>query len=303
MRSLAAFALRGRLQAALAVMGVMALAVVLPPAGLLSLAIIALVTLRHGAWSGVEMIAVAALFGAAVGWVTVGNPWAAAVYAVVLWLPVWGMALVLRERIDLSLAIQFATAFGVVAVLGFFAWNSQPTEFWQGALNTMFAAMLDAAPTPEDAGALRDSLSKAASFMTGLVVAGLVTTLIMAVFLARWWQAALFNPGGFGNEYLAIHAPRALSLLVFALMAGGFLADGVLAGICRNVLVVATVLYLCVGVSALHGLCARLRWRKALLILLYALVFVVPQVILPIALIGVTDAWANWRHLKPADPA
>lgn len=298
MRSLAAFTLKGRTQAAIATLGVMALSLVLPPAGLVSLALIALVTLRNGGREGLELVGIAALFSAVAGSLAVGNSWAAAVYAIALWLPMWGVALVLRERIDLALAVQAAIMLGILAVLGFFAWNDQPTLFWESFLNTLFRPLLENAPTPEDAAQVRGHLVQASEYMTGIVAAGLATTLIMALFLARWWQAELFNPGGYGKEYLAIRSPSLLSLLTLGLLAMAVWGGEEISRACRNLLVVLTVLYLCIGTATLHSLCANLRWRRWLLALLYGVIFVVPQAILPIALFGLADSWADWRRLK-----
>jgi hypothetical protein len=297
-RSLAAFTLKGRTQAAIATLGVMALSLVVPPAGLVSLALIALVTLRKGGWEGLALVALAALFSAVLGSLTVGNPWAAAVYAVALWLPMWGVALVLRERISLALAVQAAVLLGIVAVLGFFAWKEQPGLFWENFLNALFRPMLENAPTPAEAAQLQGYLVQWSEYMTGIVAAGLSLTLIMALFLARWWQAELFNPGGFGKEYLAIRSPRLLSLLTVGLLAAAVWGGEEVGRLCRNVVVVLTVLYLCIGTATLHSLCANVRWRRWLLVLLYAVVFVVPQAILPVALFGLADSWADWRRLK-----
>lgn len=298
MRSLAAFTLKGRIQAAIATLGVMALSLLLPPAGLVSLALIALVTLRNGGREGLALVGLAALFSAVAFSLAVGNPWAAAVYAVALWLPMWGVALVLRERISLALALQTAIMLGILAVLGFFAWNDQPAVFWENFLGLLFRQSLENAPTPEDAAQFRGHLVQASEYMTGIVAAGLATTLIMALFLARWWQAELFNPGGFGKEYLAIRAPSPLSLLTLGLLAMAVWGGEESSRICRNLLVVLTVLYLCIGTATLHSLCANVRWRRWLLAVLYVVIFVVPQAILPIALFGLADSWADWRRLK-----
>lgn len=303
MRSLAAFALKGRTQAAIATLGVMALSLILPPAGLVSLALIALVTLRNGGREGLELVALAALFSAVASSLAVGNPWAAVVYAVALWLPMWGVALVLRERIDLAQAAQAAILLGILAVLGFFAWKEQPALFWENFLSALFRPMLENAPTPADAAQLQGYLVQWSEYMTGIVAAGLSITLIMALFLARWWQAELFNPGGFGKEYLAIRSPNLLSLLTVGLLAAAVWGGEEVGRLCRNVVVVLTVLYLCIGTATLHSLCANVRWRRGLLVLLYVIVFVVPQAILPIALFGLADSWADWRRLKQSRAA
>lgn len=298
MRSLAAFALKGRTQAAVATLGIMALSMVLPPAGVVSLALIALVTLRNGGREGLELVGLAALLSAVVGSLAMGSPWIALAYVVALWLPMWGIALVLRERINLALAVHGAILLGVLVVAGFFTWVDQPVRFWEGLLDARFRPMLDSAPSPEDAAQLRARLSQAAEYMTGIVATGLATTLIMALFLARWWQAELFNPGGFGQEYLGMRSPGFLAVLTLSLLAVAVWGGEAFVPLSRNVLVVLTVLYLGIGTATLHCLCAKARWRRWLLALLYVVVFVVPEAIPPIALFGLADSWANWRRFR-----
>lgn len=303
MRALATYILKGRAQAVVATLSILALSLVLPPAGLVCLALIALVTLRHGGMEGLLLVGVAALFTAIAGSVALGTPWVAAVYTVALWLPIWGMAYVLRERVDLALALQTATMLGILAVLGFFAWNEHPTLFWGNFLTTLFQPLLERAPAPEVAAQFRAHLDQVAEYMTGIMAAGLLTTLILALCLARWWQAELFNPGGFGKEYLAIRSPAPLSLATLGLIAVAFLGGEELNLLCRNILVVLAMLYLCIGTATLHSLSANIRGRRWLLALLYGILFIVPQVILPIALFGLADSWADWRRLKQSHPA
>jgi len=44
-----------------------------------------------------------------------------------------------------------------------------------------------------------------AHFMSGVAAAGSVYGLLFGLFLARWWQAALYNPGGFRADYPIEH--------------------------------------------------------------------------------------------------
>ena len=43
--------------------------------------------------------------------------------------------------------------------------------------------------------------------MAGMLGAGTAMTSVLCLLLARYWQAALYNPGGFGEEFKALYYP------------------------------------------------------------------------------------------------
>ena len=53
--------------------------------------------------------------------------------------------------------------------------------------------------------------------LSAIFASGFVASLILTLLLARWWQSALFNPGGFRKEFYALRLPR---ILVFPTLAG-----------------------------------------------------------------------------------
>ena len=60
---------------------------------------------------------------------------------------------------------------------------------------------------------IKQSIQLFAQFMTGGVAAGTVYGLLFGLFMARWWQSALYNPGGFRAEFLSlkVHPPMAIA--------------------------------------------------------------------------------------------
>jgi len=126
-----------------------------------------------------------------------------------------------------------------------------------------------------------------------------VFSTVSSLLLARWWQAGLYNPGGFGREFRALRLSRvaagvAAVLCVAALTVGGEVLQG---------LALATVaLFVFQGLAVVHGVVARRGMATGWLVALYVLVlFLAPQVMAGLTLVGIADAWADFRKVALPD--
>lgn len=64
-------------------------------------------------------------------------------------------------------------------------------------------------------------------FILGLVALILAVSAIVSLFVARWWQALLYNPGGFGEEFRSFRLqPSVAGLLLLAVIGGLRLPNG-----------------------------------------------------------------------------
>src|SRR3990172_12174890 len=98
---------------------------------------------------------------------------------------------------------------------------------------------------PESAGKCVERLVAMAPWMNAATNAGLVVSLVTSLFCARWWQASMFQPGGFRQEFQALHLPKVLTLALLAcvgLLAAG-LADAGSAAMEMLVLIVFNYLF------------------------------------------------------------
>ncbi len=79
---------------------------------------------------------------------------------------------------------------------------------------------------------------------------------VLALVLARYWQAALYNPGGFGREFRALKLPKqTMAVLVAVMVVAPFLGPQfiILASASSLVLVLA-------GIALMHGWWHRADW-------------------------------------------
>ena len=292
MKALATFIMQGFPQAALVAASTALLSLLLPPFGLLSGAAIALFTLRRGVREGALLGGLATLGVGLLGALALGSPWLALGTLLVLWLPVWGLAALLRLSRSLSLTTMAAGLLGAFIVLSVYALVEDPVAGWMG-LMTPFREVLvrDGVVEAQAAGALFDAMAR---WMTGVFAAALVLQWLLGLFLGRWWQALLYNPGGFGAEFRELHLHRVLGIAGLALLLAIGFARG--AGLIADLLIVLMPLYLLQGLAVIHQVHRARGLGAAWLLGLYVLlVLFLPHAELLVASLGLIDIWLDLR--------
>lgn len=298
MRTLASYILTGRIQAVGIISAALGLSLILPPIGLLSSAAVALVTLRLGASEGLLVIGISMLLSAFLGGWYVGGAVGFAVYGGFVWLPSWLVALVLRSRVDLALALESAVVLASLAVIGIYLSIDNPAGLWSASVEFMTQRLLENPPPELNAEQIRRQVDLSAHYWTGTAAAVALLGVGFSLFVARAWQAQLFNPGGFMQEYLALRAHRPMGYAMLALLLTAATLDGQIAELARNLLLIGGVFYMVAGVSVLNSLGQRfaLHWRWQVLIM-FGILAVMPPLLV---LVGWVDTWLDIRRWRRA---
>ncbi len=131
MQALASFVMRGVPQAVMVIILLAALSLLLPPASIFSAAAVALVTLRSGAIPGVLILGLATGVSGIIALFALGGFNLAIGFLILLWLPAWLLALVLRSSRSLSLVVMGALLLGVVMIGGQFIQTGDPVAEWR----------------------------------------------------------------------------------------------------------------------------------------------------------------------------
>lgn len=295
MRAFAQYIMRGRLQAMLVAVAMAILSLILPPMNYLSSAVIALVTLRRGWQEGLIIVVGAGAVMTVFTFVTPLNPLYAGLFAAVVWLPVWLLALLLRSTVSLPNTVMVAGLIGIAAVGLTYLMLPNPAQSWQDVMGRM----MEQTELPEGGKApdvLGEVLVEAAPHMTGMAVAALVLGLMLSLLLARWWQALLYNPGGFRREFHSLRLGRGFAAMTLVVLAVSLLATGRLQEIALNMIIVLVAVYLLPGLGLLHGMVAAKGAHKAWLAGVYVLsVLVLPQIALMLATAAFADSWVDFR--------
>ncbi|MCS2609495.1 hypothetical protein [Halomonas dongshanensis] len=122
--------------------------------------------------------------------------------------------------------------------------------------------------------------------VTGLMVL-LSSTLSLA--LARGWQAGLYNPGGFREEFHAFRfTPRELLVLVVLNVVGLLLGA-------QSLAMIGWVPLLVAGIALVHGYIGLKGMSGLWLVAFYALLVTTWPTILIVLLLGFVDTFANIR--------
>ena len=279
MKGLAELVMRGRLQALL---------VVVAGAGSLlfcwiSAAVLALVTLRKGAGPGLWLFMWALLpAGTLVYLFGDIGPLALLAGTMVL-------ALVLRNTVNLPLTILSAVGVGVLTGLALMAFSGAYLEQMVAYFSEFLASLEQQL---SQGGQVVELPKPSATQIAGMLGAGSATMSVLCLLLGRYWQALLYNPGGFGQEFKALYYPPGVSsvLIIAALALYGLgLEYRAWAMICVIPLMFA-------GLALLHAR-AQMRGRGAgWLAGFYVAWLIFDPVKLLVVLFAIADSWLNFRQ-------
>ncbi|WP_333878510.1 hypothetical protein [Methylobacter sp.] len=286
---LAKYIMRGRIQAMLVASTLALVSLVMPPVSIVSSASVALVTLRRGAIEGFIVLACSTAVAAVFGFFLLGNYQFVLLYGVVLWVPVWLISIILREGRYLSLAIEVAVLLGVLGVVGFYLYNAESATMWKSILSQMVPPN---APVED----IQHTLDMLSHYMTGIVAAASVFGLLFGLFLGRWWQALLYNPGGFRQEFLSLNTHPRLAIGSIVVVVVASLSSGVISEVSWNIAILLFVLYTFIGTAVLHTVFASMKMGRFIVPMFYVTLFLIPHAMLPVAVVGLSDAWINLRN-------
>lgn len=297
MRALATYVMKGRMQAIVVVTVSAILSLLLPPLSYLSGGTVALVTLKLGSRQAMGVILGAAVATGILAFALFGTPAPVVVFLALLWIPVTSMAASLRSSVNLPRSLGLATVFATLLVLGFYSAVDSPSKWWQDLLGEWLATLPQDDPTSIQL--FEAAIGEVSRLMTGAMAAGFLLSLSGALLLGRWWQALLYNPGGFAGEFQQLRIGRATTLLAGVLLAVGYI-DGLLAAIAVELLMVVAVPFLLQGLAVAHALVVGRGAAKGWLIALYILLFLpftMGQALTLLALSGAVDNWLDFRAL------
>ncbi len=282
MRALAEFIMRGRVQATLVVAGCAAL----PLLYWLGAAAGCLVLLRRGLKDALGVLALG-LLPALIWWLQFGDP-----RVLLVLLGSSSLALVLRASESWVRTLLVSVALGLVySVMLGAAFRPQIETLSQEIVKILPLALGDLyQQLSVDERARFASLI--APVLTGLIAALLQVVSVLSLILGRYWQALLYNPGGFGREFRSIRIPAGPAMLLLACMVVGpnFGPQmALLAPICSVPLVFA-------GLALIHGLAAQKRLAKFWLVGLYVTLLLFMQLIYPLLVVlAIVDGLIDFR--------
>lgn len=245
-------------------------------------AVAALVTLRQGPATGGGVVLWASLPALVLVQVTGDTT------PLALLLGTFVLALVLRLSVSLALAVLASAAVGIVTGLATYAFAGAMLE----QLAEVFGQMLQQLRQASGDGADVALPVPTQLQLAGMMGAANAMLAVLCLILGRYWQAALFNPGGFGEEFRALRLPVGVT-------AGLLLGAAALLGLgleYRSWAACLLVPVTLVGFALVH---ARARQRGAgrgWLAAFYALWLLFDAAKLVLVGFAALDAWVDFRR-------
>jgi len=296
MKALAEFIMQGGRQATIVVAVAAMLSLLMPPLVIISIATVCLVTLRNGQAEGLKVLVGSTVATALLGYIALGTSVVSFTYLFLMWTPVFLVSLVLRETRQLNKALEFLVILGMLAVVGVYVTIDNPSELWASGIKEAVESLAEQQELPVSQAEIQAGLEFWSKYVTGIVIAGTLVSLLMGLLLGRWWQGLLFNAGGFEDEFKHVSLLPRDGFVFIVLTVVALLFDGQLAELVWNVNIQILLLFFIVGVSVVHVVIKSKGGSKYLIGGFYVAVFFVPHLMLPLVLIGLSDVWMNWRQ-------
>ena len=300
MRALAGIIVAGPLQAVLVVALFTVLSFLAPPlTSILSYAgaaALALYSLHVGARSGAIVLLGAMLVTGLLTEMLLHQGMTIAVTSLLLWFPVWLIAVVLRETRSLAMAMLALSALAMAGILLVFLWFGDPSQWWLERLSGLINSLADQPEIEIDTGSLHEFAEQVAPFMTGSLAAGLSFAALTCLMLGRWWQSQMVKPGALRKEFYALRLNSMLSLLAVGMFALAALKFGSVSALALQWSLVVLVPFLFVGLAVVHATLANLKAARIWLIIIYILMSLLPQAMMLVVVTGLLDPWLDLRR-------
>ncbi len=297
MRGLAQFVMRGRMQAVMSVTVLAILSLLIAPLSILSGAAVALVSLRHGPRDGMLVIILSTVASGILSYLLFADILPALVFAMVVWMPVWALALILRWSRSLALTLQAGVLMTLLMAGLFYLVVPEPADYWYELLREPMQQLLANSELSEAGHSLDELVASVAQWITAVMTAGFFLQLVAILFIGRWWQALLYNPGGFGQEFRELKFDR-----IMAIIAAPFLLWLILSKPPEWVLTLGLVMlsaYFVQGLAVTHGLLKVVKASTVWLVGIYVLLIIaMPYMMTALAMTGFTDTWFDYRKRR-----
>ena len=288
MRGLAEYIMRGRKEATL----VVAIAAAIPLLFWFSAAALALVILRRGLSEALPVLVWGIL--PALAWAMVGD-----------WTPLLvivgagGLAVLLRQRSDWAPVVALAVPLGVAFALVLLLALNEPLQQLAGQIRDMLPEILAGIGGLDEADTAQLE-ALLVPLLAGLMGAVHTLMALVSLMIGRSWQARLYNPGGFRQEFhqLRLSPLVAIALLALTLIGPRWTELALVAPI-------ASVPLLLAGIALVHGIVGLRGLGSAWLVAMYVMFAFVAQLIYPLIMfLAFVDSLFDFRsRMRPAGPS
>jgi len=288
---LARLILKGPSQAALVAATLAMLGVLFAPAIWLSAAAIAFVALIKDSRQALVVMSVATAGTMLFAGLIFSAPSMVIYFLLMAWLPAWIAASVLRTM-SLTASLQVIAGLSMAAIVGLYAFFPGMGEIWRETLDLLVQQVLEQSQGELSLAVLQEVEEMAIRMIPGFLAASVLFGTMISLFLARWWQSVILNSGGFAREFQALNLGKTVAVVATIVVITTVLAGS---ESWYAMLLIVMALYTAQGMSILHAVFKGRQLNRAWLYLIYLVMFFLPEVAAMLILVGIADAWIDFR--------
>lgn len=298
LRRITDFILRSRYQAMLAAF-VLAF---IPLIGSLGILIAAFVTLRKGVFEGLLVLIAATIPNGLAYYSYVQSGGLTELESIALIVVIasnvltWGLAAILRRFANWSFVLEITALVGIVAVIVVHMIYPDIVGWWQTQLTAYLQkteAVIGAATDADIVTNQTDVVEAMKHYATGVIVATVLLNALFQVLVARWWQAAMYNPTGLRRELYHIRLGH-VATFVFVVCLGLFYWG--VPGL-SDIMPVLYLVFCLAGLSLFHYLAVPARFGWLWLLIVYVTIIgMFPVGVICVAFVALLDTVLDIRE-------
>lgn len=270
---------------------------VLPLFHWFALLLMLVVTLRNGARAGLLLAVVAAILGGVVFEFVTHYPLSQVLLQITYPLLLWLAACLLRVTASWQYVLLAFTALGVLVVIAAYSLYPEGVSAWSQALAGSLQQVIKNPPEFMGSGVSaadwQQAVQVVGQFATGLRVLLTLALGLVSLLMARYIQAALYNPGGLKQALYYWRLDFFPGLIVLGLLA---IAALIKTPLWLSMIPVLMLPFICTGFSLVHYFTAASKYQWLILLLFYvSLITVLQQLLLLVVFAGSLDVLINFR--------
>ena len=283
--------------AAIAFLGVLAFdanvmfgLLITPVTIMLSSAVLAFVLLRHQQQAAITVALVAGGLVVLAALLTQQFAVQILIYTALCWLGSLTIASVLRQTVSLKWAVLASVPMTVFIGLCATAFKAQIVSFFQASWNESIARFSDAERQALDAQNL-ELMQRMPELLAESVGSWAFFIVLSSIFVGRYWQAQLFNAGGFQQEFHSLRLGKeAVFACVLALGLSLVFSIQLFAMISSALIFV----FFIQGLSVLHCLTKQRGLSRNWLVGMYVILWLPPTMLL-LSMLGMVENFFRLR--------
>jgi hypothetical protein len=206
----------------------------------------------------------------------------------------WLSAVILKLTSSWSLVLDVLGLLGVLVVITLHLADPNLAQFWEHWTLNYVASMKEMLGSAADyvSANIVNNIHVIKDYLTGQVTLILGSCSVLILLAARWWQDAVFNPGGLRKELMEVRLSKVSALVTLACFALSFMH----VVMTQDALPIMLLFYAFAGLSLMHYVIFAKNMNWSWLVIIYVGLLFAPFVLI---VAGLLDTVFDFRKRLP----